>query len=167
MSVEMKPVRRERENRERGSTLVEFTLTLLPLLGLLMLTVDLAWAIFASACIHEAVREGVRFAITSQVLSGYSGQDASIRAVVQNYSFGFINDSNVATAVEIHYYVPTTLQEVTGAGSNSGGNVIKVVVSGISINPTVPIWRSSSPLILSASSSDIMEPSPNGVAPKR
>ncbi|MBV9223586.1 MAG: pilus assembly protein, partial [Acidobacteriaceae bacterium] len=78
---------RGRKKRERGSTLVEFTLTILPLLGLLMLTLDLAWVLFAWASIHEGVREGIRYAITMQ-------SDDSIRAVVKQYSFGFVNDTS-------------------------------------------------------------------------
>lgn len=166
MSVETKPVKRSK-SRERGSTLVEFSLTLLPLLAFILLTIDTAWVIFAWASIHEAVRAGVRFAITGQVLSGYSGQDASIQAVVQQNSFGFVNRSNVSAAVQIHYYSPTNLTELYGANSNAGDNVVKIVVSGISINPLGPLWRSSSPVTLSASSSDVMEPSPNGVPPQR
>ena len=166
MSVETNLIR-HKKTRERGSTLVEFTLTLLPLLALLLLTLDTAWAIFAFASIQEGVREGVRFAITGQVLGGYSGQDASIRAVVQEYSFGFVKASNANSAVQIHYYSPTTLQELTGPGSNSGGNIVKVVVSGISLTPMAPLWRSNSPIALSASSSDVMEPSPNGIPPQR
>lgn len=166
MSAEIK-LRLCRKKRERGSTLVEFALTILPLLGLLMLTLDVAWVIFAWASIHEAVRAGVRFAITSQVLPGYPGQDASIQAVVQQSSFGFITAQNVSSTVAIHYYSQTTLAEITGPGSNAGGNVVKIVVQGIPVIPIAPIWRSSSPLTLSASSSDVMEASPNGMPPQR
>ena len=153
--------------RERGSTLVEFTLTLLPMLALLMLTVDMAWVLFAWASLQESVRAGVRFAITGQTLPGYTGQDASIQTVVQQSSFGFVTAANASTAVQIHYYSPSTLTEQFGANSNLGGNVVEIVVTGIPINPLAPLWRSSSPIVLSASSSDVMEPSPNGVPPQR
>ena len=166
MSIKTRPPR-YRKKRERGSTLVEFSLTILPLLGLLMLTLDVAWVLFAWASIHEAVREGARFAITGQILNGYPGQDASIQAVVQQHSFGFVNAGNVASVVKIYYYSPTTMADITSQpNSNAGGNVVKIVVQGISVNPIAPIWRSSSPLTLSAASSDIMEPTPNG-PPKR
>ncbi len=145
--------------RERGSTLIEFTLTLLPLLALLMMTFDTVWAIFASACLKEGAREGVRFAITGQ-------SDANIRAVVQQYSFGFVTDASASGPVQVHYYSPADLfTELTGPGSNCSGNIVKVVVSGVSINPVAPIWRSASPLVLSASSADIVEPNP--VCPSR
>ena len=146
--------------------MVEFGLILLPMLGLLFLTVDTAWAIFASASLQEGAREGVRFAITGQTL-GSSGQDAAIRQVVQQYSFGFITPANAPSCIQIHYYDQATLTEQTGAGSNSGGNVVKVVVTGLSLKPMLPLWRSSSPIPLSVSASDIVEPSPSGTPPQR
>ena len=150
MRVEIKPIRR-RKRYERGSTLVEFTLTLLPLLALLMLTVDLAWVLFAWACIHEGVREGVRYATTMQ-------SDASIISRVQQYSFGFISNSS---NIQISYFAPDNppknSNDPTG---NNPGNIVKIVVSGISISSMGPIWRSQSSLLLSASSADIVEPHP-------
>ncbi len=158
--------RSTRHNKERGSTMVEFGLILLPLFAFLFLTMDMAWAIFASASLQEGAREGARFAITGQTL-GSLGQDASIRQKVQQYSFGFVTAANAATSVQIHYYDPTTLNEQTGTGSNNAGNVVKVVVTGLSLKPLMPLWRSSSPIPLSVSASDIMEPPPGGTPPPR
>ena len=154
MRVETRSNRRGKR-RERGSTLIEFTLTLLPLMALLMLTFDTVWSLFAAACLQEGVREGVRFAITGQ-------SDASIRARVQQYSFGFVTDSSSNGPVQVNYYSPSDPSTpITGTGSNCSGNIVKVVVSGVSVKPVAPIWRSASPLILSASSADIVEPNPN------
>ncbi len=148
MRVETKPIRRGKE-RQRGSTLVEFTLTLLPLLALLMLTVDLAWVLFAWACIHEGVREGVRFAITKQ-------SDANIISRVQQYSFGFVNNSS---SIQISYFAPdNTPKNSNDPTGNNSGNIVKIVVSGISIGSMGPIWRSQSSLLLGAASADIVEP---------
>jgi Flp pilus assembly protein TadG len=125
----------------------------------LMLTFDMAWAIFAWASLQEGVREGVRFAITGQ-------SDASIRAVVQQYSFGFVRDASSTGPIQVHYYSPTNPStELTGTGSNCSGTIVKVVVSGIAVAPLAPIWRDGSPLNLTASSSDIVEPNP--VCPSR
>ncbi|MBV9937239.1 MAG: pilus assembly protein [Acidobacteriaceae bacterium] len=147
---------RGRKKRERGSTLVEFTLTILPLLGLLMLTLDLAWVLFAWASIHEGVREGVRYAITMQ-------SDDSIRAVVEQYSFGFVNDTSKNGPIQISYFAPdNTPKDPNDPHGNSPSNIVKIVVSGVSINPMAPIWRSASPILLTASSADIVEPNPNG-----
>ena len=148
--------------------MVEFSLILLPLLAMLFLILDLAWVIFASASLQEAAREGVRFAITGTLLPNQTSQDASIRKVVEDYSFGFINSTNVGSAVQIYYYLPTDLiHPQTGVGSNAGGNVVKVVITGFSVHPLMPLWRSSSAIPLSISASDIVEPSPNGTPPAR
>jgi hypothetical protein len=150
--VETKPVRLGK-SRERGSTLIEFTLTLLPLLGLLMLTLDLAWVIFGWASVQEAVRRGVRYAITCQ-------SDASIKSTVQQASLGFVTNSN-SGSISIHYYSPTNpSQELFGIGSNCPGNIVRVTVSGISIGPLMPIWRDGTPLQLNASLADVVEPNP-------
>lgn len=47
-----------KRHAERGSTLVEFSLVILPLIGFLFLTLDVAWIFFGWACIQEAAREG-------------------------------------------------------------------------------------------------------------
>ena len=156
-----------RSNRERGSTFVEFTLVILPIFAMFFLTIDLGWILFAYASIQEGVREGVRFAITGQTLAGSAGQDASIRQVVQNYSFGFVKPANAATQVNIQYFRPTDLTPVSGYNSNTGGNVVKVTVSGVSINPFGRLWRSTAAVVLSASSSDVVEPSPATGPPAR
>jgi Flp pilus assembly protein TadG len=150
VSFKRKPIKRENK-QERGSTLVEFTLTLLPLLALLMLTLDLGWVLFGWASIQEAVRTGVRFAITCQ-------SDANIINAVQHGSLGFINSSNSAL-VSVHYYSPTNpTQEIKTSTRNSPGNIVKVVISGVSIGSMAPIWRTGTPLSLSASSIDVVEP---------
>jgi len=154
------------QRRESGSTLIEFTLTLLPLLGFIFLLMDVAWIVFAWSSIQEGAREGVRFAVTGQT-NGYPCQDAAIRAGVQQYSFGFVTAQNLATAVDIEYYSPLTLQPLSGAGSNAGGNVIKITVGGISIKSLGPILRSVAPVGISATSSDVMEGSPGGTPPCR
>jgi hypothetical protein len=49
---------------------------LLPLCGFVFLILDMAWAFYVRATLQSAVREGVRYAITSQTMTGM-GQDAS------------------------------------------------------------------------------------------
>jgi hypothetical protein len=63
-------------SRERGSQVVEVGLVLLPLCGFVFLILDMAWAFYVRATLQSAVREGVRYAITSQTMTGM-GQDAS------------------------------------------------------------------------------------------
>ena len=51
---------------------------LIPLLGVLFLIMNVAWVIFAQATLQHAVREGVRYAVTGQTLTGMC-LDQSVR----------------------------------------------------------------------------------------
>ena len=111
------------------------------------------------------MREGVRFAVTGRVTAGNTCLGSSIQQVVAQNSFGFIPTTNASTYVTVTYYSPTTLSAITGAGGPAGGNVVQVSVSGIALRSFGPLWRAVSPVPLSAIASDVMESSPNGVAP--
>src|ERR1700685_4328273 len=112
------PVRRKRG--ERGSTLVEFAFVLVPTLGLLFMSMNVAWVFFGWACLQQAVREGVRYGITGPVPSGL---DSAITTFVTNMSIGFINNGNNPT-IRIQYFTPDTYTEVTGqSGATSSGNL--------------------------------------------
>lgn len=149
-----------RRRQQRGSTLVEFSLVLVPLLALLFLILDLAWMLFTWACIQQGVREGVRYAITGHT-------DAEIAAVVQTYSFGIVNNVGArtklcsqatATPIQVCYYsVSNPSQAIAGTASSCSGNIVKVTVTGVSLTPLAPIWRNSSPLTLSGVSADLVE----------
>ncbi len=153
-SINDRPSRKAGAARERGSSLVEFWLVLLPLLSLLLLIMDVGWVVFAQASLQEGVREGVRFGITGNLVSGCSGLDCSITQVVETYSFGFVKSNNVS----IHYYSPSTLTDVTGqAGATAGGNIVQVSVSNISVKSLGAIWFNPTPLVLGATASDVME----------
>ncbi len=134
-------------------------------MALLLLTIDVAWSIFARATLQHAVREGVRFAITGQILPQSSCISDSVQQVVSKNSFGFIPASKAANYVTVSYLSPTDLSPVTGATGPAGGNVIQVSVNGIAVHSFGPLWRSVTPIPLGASASDVMESSPNGVTP--
>ena len=137
----------------------------LPLMALLLLTVDVAWSIFARATLQHAVREGVRFAVTGQVLQGSSCLGSSIQQIVSQNSFGFVPAQTASNYVTVSYYSPTDLSSITGAGGPAGGNVVWVSITGVSIKSFGPIWRSISPVPLTAVASDVMESPPNGIVP--
>jgi len=150
--------------------MVEGALAILPLLAVLFGVVDLAVAVFVQNMAQFAVRQGVRYAITSQTMTGM-GQDASIKTVVQDYTMGFLNslstDGVGADTISITYYNPVTLLPVTGVGSNIGGNIVVVSATGLSWAWMVPLLRSAAPLTFSVSSADIMEATPLAGAPAR
>jgi len=153
---------------ESGSQVVELGLVLLPLLGVLFLIIDVSWLIFAQGSIQWAVQQGVRYAITSNTMAG-KGQDDSIKTVVQRNAMGFLTGTAGLNRITISYYAPSNLSTgVTGTGSNAGGNIVKVSVSNVPFSVLGPVFRSGpTSLLLSASSSDVMESSPGGMPPAR
>ena len=158
------PRRTARGRRERGTVFVEFSLVFIPLFALLLLIMDFGWIIFAQASLQEAAREAVRYGITGQIASGCSGLDCSIRKQVVAYSFGFVRSSNASSLVSIHYYSPTTLTDVTGTSSATlGGNIVQVSISNVTVKSFAGLLQTGSPVVLAATSSDVMESLP--VAP--
>lgn len=155
-----------RDGRRRGSQIVEVALTLLPFLAIIFLIMDLSLVIFLKATFQHAVREGVRYAMTGRTEPGL-GHDASIKQVVQRYAIGFLSGSEGADKIHIRYYAPGTLTELTGPGSNAGGNIVEISIEGFSWRPMVPLWKSGDPVTIAARSTGIMEPSPLGIPPQR
>jgi hypothetical protein len=150
---------------EKGSTTVEFGLVLIPLMAFVFLLMDTTWVIFARATLQHAAREGVRFGVTGQIQAPATCLGDSVREVVVTNSFGFVPSSASSTMVAVTYYNPNTLAVISGSGATAGGNVIQVSISGLNIPSFAPVWRSSSPISLAASSSDVLESPPNGILP--
>jgi len=150
--------------------LVEAVFATLPVLALLFAILDISFAIFIRNTVQFAVRQGVRYAVTSQTMNGL-GQDDSIRTVVKSYTLGFLDAlspiHNGMSLIAITYYNPVSLTAVTGAGSNVGGNIVVVSATGLSWAWMVPLLRSARPLQFSVSSADIMEATPLAGPPAR
>ena len=150
--------------------LVEGALALLPLWAFLFGILDLSIAIFVKNTVQFAVCQGVRYAVTSQTRTGM-GQDASIKAVVQGYTLGFLDtlspDHIGGNRISITYYDPVSMTPVTGTNSNIGGNFVVVSATGLSWAWMVPLLRDATPLTFSVSSADIMEATPVAGAPAR
>jgi Flp pilus assembly protein TadG len=175
----VKAVRNPRRRRESGHTMMEASFILVPFLAMFFAMYDFGMAIFLKNTMQFAVRQGVRYAVTSQVqtVSGSPlGQDASIKNIVSQNSFGFLNyvaptgtgrPCSGQGCIYIRYYNPNTLVEVTGTNSNAGGNVVQVSAENLTWAWMVPLMRSSTPLSFSVASADVMEPSPSGGIPPR
>ena len=153
---------RSRVRTQKGSAILEAGLVIMPLMAVGFALVDYPVAFFVQNVLRNAVREGIRFAVTQQ--TGANGQDAAIKTVVQNNSMGFLTSTSY---VSISYLNGQTLQSVSGVGSNAQGNICIVSIINYPWNWMVPIWRNSSAFTFSASSSDVMESPPNGVLPSR
>ena len=156
-----------RRRTQRGSAALEGALVILPLMAIGFALLDYPLAVFIQNTLRNAVREGVRFAITQQ--TGAGGQDAAIKSVVEQNSMGFVTESDISsstTTFSVRYYDKSTLNLVTGAGSNGQGNICVVTVT-IQRKWMAPLWRDTGLLSFSASSSDVMEAPPGGVLPAR
>jgi len=151
---------------ERGNAILEGALVAGALFMILFAIIDFSVAILIKNTVQDSVREGVRYAITGQTISGAGGQDNSIRQIVEQNSLGFLNANN-ANLITINYYNPTTLQLVSGVNSNAAGNIVQVGVSGFSWAWMAPFGRDATPLQIAAASADIVEPTTSGVPPAR
>lgn len=159
-----------RRKRSGGNAMLETALMLVPLLAMLFGIFDYAVVVFLKNTMQFAVREGVRYAITSQTISGY-GHDASIKQIVMNNSMGFANmlspTGNGPGMVSITYYNPVNMAVVTGSGSNVGGNIVVVAANGLRWRWMAPVLHNATPVTFSVSSAGIMEATPIGGAPAR
>ena len=160
---------------QRGATMVELAVTLLPFLIFVFATIDFGVAILMQNTAQSAVRAGVRYAITSRIsTSGGNplGQDASIKGIVKSQSMGLLDHllpfgETLDDHIDITFYDQVTLQPVVGLGSNRAGNIVQVSVTGLSHLWMVPLVRGSSAFRILASSADVMEASPIGGPPAR
>jgi Flp pilus assembly protein TadG len=156
----------KRRSRQKGSAALEAALVILPTMALCFALLDFPLMIFIQNSVENAVREGVRFAITQQ--TGAQGQDSAIKGVVKTYSMGFINDAAISAgnaSINIQYYDPT-LNPVAGGGSNAGGNIV-VVTATVKRFWMVPIYVDANLDTYAASSADMMEAPAGGTPPAR
>ena len=145
---------RRKSSQRRGAELIEVTLILLPLLGLIFLLLDLSMVIFLRSTFQHAVREGVRYGITGANDTGPC-QDDSIKAIVKKDALGFLNSATASSKIHVHFTSP-----VSGSQSNNApGNIIQVSVEAYIYNPLAPFGHSGSPYIW-ARAYDVMEPYP-------
>ena len=153
-----------RRRGERGAELVEFAMVLVPMISLVFLSVDAAWAIYAKASLQEAVREGVRYGVISQsttsngvtTCTGLSAENTAITQVVIGFSGGVLNSSN-QNAISITYYSPTAPGTPLTTGQLTPGNILQISVSGVSMPLLAPAFVSKGPMTLSATAADVLE----------
>ena len=150
-------------NRPRhGAAMVEVGFALLPFLAISMAIIDFSIPIFLRTTLTHAVREGTRYGLTFQTRPGET-HIQSVQDVVMEQSMGFLAGSPGRDKVHVRFYSPTTFVEQTGPDRNAGGNVLEVSVEGFTWQYMVPLWRSTDPIVIHATSSDRLELLPRGV----
>lgn len=152
--------------------MLEGVFTILPTFALLFAFVDFGLLLFRWATLQNAVREGCRYAITFQTVTG-EGQNASIEGVVQQYAMGIVKTTDTPQDIFVNYYSPSNLTTPIASGGNVPGNIVEVSVQGVSwswlaplsgsYGGNVPFFRSTTPIVLNIYSSDILGGYPAGV----
>jgi hypothetical protein len=129
------------------------------MLLLTFLMLDLSMVIFVRTTMQEAVREGVRYAITGRNTPG-PGQDDSIKAIVKAHALGFLNSTTAAATIHVQFVNPNS----GGQGTNAPGQIVNVKIEGYKYSSLAPFQRLNFPVYVYASASDVIEPY-SGAAP--
>ena len=160
------PAQTMRRSRS-GATLVEAALVFVVFFAFIFLLVDVSWAVFAKVTLQNAVRSGVRYAVTSQTMTvnnSQLGQVASIQQTVQQKSMGLIADPN-SVIVTFYAVGAGTPQVASGAGANAAGNLVIVAINAYQLRPLAPILHSSAPTSITVSAGDLIESSGVNLTP--
>jgi len=141
---------------ERGVEVIEAGSIIVLTFALLLLLMNLTMAIFVKATLQNAVREGVRFAVSENPGSGSDQylNDAIVSTVQQN-ALGLLNGASGACAISISYFTPAGVA-APGPGS---GNVVQVGVTNYKFQFL------AAPILMGAMSADVMEQCPLGGCP--
>ena len=166
---------RSRRRSRRGAEIVEFTLVLLPLLGMICVIIDTGWAVFAKSTLQRAVRVGVRTGVTitgTQATAAGTCLTDIVKSTVQANSMGLLNGSPGLSKIKVNYLQPpapassgAAIDVSTQADGNTSGNIMQVSVQDFSLIPLLPRffdWKTAadkSPLIIKVVSADLIEPS--------
>ena len=150
-----------RTKGQRGSQTIEGGLVCLILFGLILLVLDLSLSIFIKSTLTSAARDGVRFAVTGQLLPGDAYMNDSVTKVVQDSSMGFLAGPQNACLVSVTYFDPNG-QATTAPVP---GNVVQVRVQGYAYTPMGALFKSGTPVPITTEASDVLEACPVGGCP--
>jgi hypothetical protein len=148
-----------RRQAERGSQTVEAGLITLLMFALIFLLMDISLSLFIKSTLQEAARDGVRFGVTEQLLTGNTYLNDSINSVVRAAALGFI--TNPGCQVTISYFDPYGGATTTPIG----GDILQVAITGYQYTPLGAIMKSNAPVSISVQASDVMEQCPQAGCP--
>jgi Flp pilus assembly protein TadG len=155
----MKPISQIRRARQKGAEIVEAGLIAVPLFAMTFLLVDLSMVVYLRSTFQQAVREGVRYAITGQNTTGPC-QDDSIKSVVKKNAGGWLNSTAAGNTVHVRFLSPVD----GSATDNASGNIVEVSVESYGYGPLAPYQRVNLPVQITARAYDVMEKLP-GASP--
>jgi Flp pilus assembly protein TadG len=148
-----------KRRRQRGSQTLEAGLITLVMFSLIFLLMDISLSLFIKSTLQEAARDGVRFGITEQLLSGDTYLTDSINKIARSSALGFI--TNPGCQVTVTYYDPYGGATTTPIG----GDILQVSITGYQYTPLGAILKSSAPVSISVQASDVMEQCPQAGCP--
>ena len=165
--------RGSRTNPRRGAELLEFTFVFLPMLAMILVLVDVSWAVFAKSTLEYAVRTGVRTGIT---ITGTQASAAGgcltdiVKTKVQASALGLLAGSSGLSKIKVNYYLPSgTSAAATDVSTQSDGNkplnIMQVSIQGFTLRALTPriwSWKQSADVSASAiyaASADLIEAS--------
>jgi Flp pilus assembly protein TadG len=168
MSLPRSPFRRRSQS---GQAAVETALMIIPLLMVLLAIMDFSVAIFVMDTLEYAARQGVRYAITDQVVmtsqgppAVYLNQIPSIRQAVRNNSLGILGANIPDSQITVTFYALDASDTWQPTTSNNG-TLVKVGVTGFSWLWMLPGWMGSNALSINVASTDVMQGCPLGGCP--
>jgi len=176
-----------RKQRRRGAEMLEFTFVFMPLMCMVFVFLDIAWAIFVKSTLNYAVHQGLRYGITitgTQATAASSDLSAMTKARVQASAIGLLAGTTGLSHIKIHFYTPAApstnappTQVDAAPDANRPLNIMQVSIEGFSLSPLLPRifgwYDKSSPdtsaTPIAATSYDMIEPSrdipPKGTVP--
>lgn len=154
----MKKASASRKARSGGAEIVEFALLMVPVFLLTFMILDVSMVIFIRCTFQNAVRDGVRYAITGANSPG-PGQDDSIKALVKKDALGFLNGKE--STMHVHWIDPSS----GAVANNSMGNIVEVSVEAYTHSPLAPYLRLGFPVNIWARAYDVMQFVPGTLPP--
>jgi hypothetical protein len=152
---------------------------------MILVLLNIAWAVFAKATLQYAVRSAVRNGITitgTQTTAANSDLTAMVKDLVQQRSMGLLRGASGRQKIKVHYFQPpapgSSAPAVDVSGQSNGNTplyIMQVSVENFALPALIPRiynWKQpvdKSPTTINAVAADLIEPSrdvpPIGVAP--
>lgn len=166
-----------RRRKSGGNSIIEGAFTILPTFALIIGFVDFGLMFFRWETLQNAVREGVRYAVTFQTAKDEDnnpmGQGASIKQVVQKNAMGLVKASDSPTTIFVNYYTKEAPTTPVSSGGNVPGNIVEVRIESPMYSWILPLsgsysaqtgsaYRYSTPLRFKVSAFDILGGLPVG-----
>lgn len=154
--------------------MVESAFTLIPTFALIFAFLDFGMMLYRWSSLQNAVREGVRYAITFQTQTTPAlGQIASIQTIVEKNSMRLVRVTDNPQHIFVKFYA-TSDPNTPITGGNVPGNIVEVSVQNVSFSWMAPLsgsygggisfFRTTTPLGLKVYAYDILGGYPVGVS---